>query len=124
MMKIEVSNGEIMDKLSILEIKMEKIIDDVKRKNIEKEYTLLKKAARKILPSEHKLYQGLLEVNRRLWEIEDRIRELERKKDFGPEFIETARAVYHENDRRAAIKKEINQVTGSGLTEEKSYKPY
>lgn len=123
-MKIEVSNGEILDKLSILEIKMEKITDKEKKENIRKEFDLLVEAASAILSREHELYQSLLEVNRRLWDIEDRIRELERKKDFGSAFIETARAVYFENDRRAAIKKKINELTGSGLTEEKSYKPY
>lgn len=123
-MKIEVSNGEILDKLSILEIKMEKITDEEKKENIRKEFDLLVEAASAILSREHELYQSLLEVNRKLWDIEDRIRELERNKDFGSAFIETARAVYYENDRRAAIKKKINEITGSGLTEEKSYKPY
>ncbi len=123
-MKIEVSNGEIMDKLTILEIKLEKITDPAKRKNIEKEYELLRAAAAGILPREDPLYRQLKEVNLRLWEIEDRIRELERRRDFGEEFIETARSVYRENDLRAALKRQINEKTGSGLTEEKSYKPY
>ena len=123
-MKIEVSNGEIIDKLTILEIKLEKIDDPAKRKNIQKEYDLLRAKAAGILSREDPLYQQLKEVNLRLWEIEDRIRELERRKDFGEAFIETARSVYHENDHRAALKKQINEKTGSGLTEEKSYKPY
>ena len=123
-MKIEVSNGEIMDKLTILEIKMEKIADPAKRRNIQKEYELLSATAAGILSREDPLYRQLKEVNLRLWEIEDRIRELERRKDFGKEFIETARAVYRENDLRAALKKQINEKTGSDLTEEKSYKPY
>jgi hypothetical protein len=123
-MKIEVSNGEIIDKLTILEIKLEKIGDPEKRRNIQKEYDLLSAAAAGILPKEDPLYRQLREVNLRLWEIEDRIRELERRKDFGEEFITTARSVYHENDQRAALKRQINEKTGSGLTEEKSYKPY
>ena len=123
-MKIEVSNGEIIDKLTILEIKLEKIDDPEKRRNIRKEYDLLSEAAAAILPKEDPLYRQLKEVNLRLWEIEDRIRELERRKDFGEAFIETARSVYRENDRRAALKREINERTGSSLTEEKSYKPY
>ncbi len=123
-MKIEVSNGEIIDKLTILEIKLEKIADPAKRKNIAKEYDLLSTEAAGILPREDPLYRQLKEVNLRLWEIEDRIRELERRKDFGKEFIETARSVYRENDLRAALKRQINEKTGSGLTEEKSYKPY
>ena len=124
MMKIEVSNGEILDKLSIIEIKLEKITDPAKRRNLEKEYKILEAVAGEILPKDHRLYQALLEVNRRLWDIEDTIRELERRKDFGSSFIETARSVYHQNDRRAEIKREINEITGSGLIEEKSYKPY
>ncbi|NOY38282.1 MAG: hypothetical protein GXO83_12010 [Chlorobi bacterium] len=123
-MKIEVSNGEILDKLTIIEIKLEKISDPAKRKNLEKEYEILVEAAKGILPRTHRLYQALLEVNRQLWNIEDMIRELERRKVFGPAFVETARSVYHENDRRAALKREINEITGSGLIEEKSYKPY
>jgi hypothetical protein len=63
-------------------------------------------------------------VNLKLWDIEDKIRELERQKDFGSDFIETARSVYIQNDQRAALKKQINQLLGSELTEEKSYKPY
>ena len=123
-MKIEVSNGEIIDKLTILEIKLEKITDPAKRKNIQKEYDQLSAAAAAILTRDDPLYQQLKEVNLRLWEIEDRIRELDRRKDFGEEFIETARSVYRENDLRAALKRQINEQTGSGLTEEKSYKPY
>ena len=123
-MKIEVSNGEIIDKLTILEIKLEKIGDPEKRHNIQKEYDLLSAAAAGILSREDPLYRQLREVNLRLWEIEDRIRELERRKDFGEVFIETARSVYRENDHRAALKRQINKKTGSGLTEEKSYKPY
>ncbi len=123
-MKIEVSNGELIDKLTILEIKLQKIRDKNKRVNIKKEYDILKGATERIKAKISFLYDQLLEINQKLWDIEDRIRELERKKDFGSEFIETARAVYHHNDQRAKIKQEINQVTGSDLIEEKSYEDY
>ncbi len=123
-MKIEVSNGEIIDKLTILEIKLEKIEDPEKRRNIEKEYDLLHEEAARILPQNDPLYQQLKEVNRQLWDIEDRIRDLERNKNFGEEFIRTARSVYQQNDLRADLKRRINERTGSGLMEEKSYKPY
>ena len=123
-MKIEVSNGEIMDKLTILEIKLEKIEDPEKHHNIEKEYRLLREAAAGILPQNDPLYKQLKDVNMQLWDIEDRIRELERKNNFGEEFIKTARSVYRQNDLRAELKRRINEKTGSGLIEEKSYKLY
>ena len=123
-MKIEVSNGELVDKLSILEIKLNKIQDREKLKNIHKEYLLLEKAANLIIKKNDPLYTQLLEINQKLWEIEDRIRELEKKKDFGTDFIETARMVYFNNDIRAKIKKEINLKTNSDLFEEKSYEDY
>ena len=123
-MKIEVSNGELIDKLTILEIKLHKIRNENKRANIQKEYNLLKEASEGIKGEISSLYDKLLEINQKLWNIEDRIRELERRKDFGSEFIETARAVYHNNDQRAKIKHEINQITGSDLVEEKSYEDY
>ncbi|HHJ10761.1 MAG TPA: hypothetical protein ENK25_07695 [Bacteroidetes bacterium] len=123
-MQIEVSNGEIIDKLTILEIKLEKIEDPEKRRNIEKEYLLLSKAAAGILSKDDPLYHQLKDVNMQLWDIEDRIRDLERNKNFGEEFIRTARSVYQQNDLRADLKRRINEKTGSGLMEEKSYKPY
>ena len=123
-MKIEVSNGELVDKLSILEIKLNKIRDSKKLKNIRKEYSLLEKAVGLIIKRDDPLYRQLLDINQKLWEIEDRIRELEKKKDFGSEFIETARMVYFNNDIRAKIKQEINLKTNSDLFEEKSYEDY
>ena len=123
-MKLEVSNGEIIDKLTIIEIKLEKIADPEKRKNLEKEYNILNEAAADILDKKDPLYRRLKEVNLQLWMIEDRIRDFERNKDFGEEFIRTARSVYQQNDLRAALKRQINEKTGSGLIEEKSYKPY
>ncbi len=123
-MKIEVSNGEIIDKLTILQIKLERIKDQAQLKNLKKEYNELMKTAGSILSSEDSLYKSLYEVNCKLWDIEDHIRSFERKKDFGKEFIETARSVYINNDRRAELKREINLKTSSSLTEEKSYEKY
>jgi len=123
-MKIEVSNGEIIDKLSILQIKLERIKDEQKLKNMRKEYNDLRNEASSVMRQDNPLYKALYEVNCELWDIEDHIRDLERRKDFGNDFIETDRSVYFKNDRRAEIKKEINIITSSGLTEEKSYKKY
>jgi len=123
-MKIEVSNGDVIDKLTILEIKLEKITDATKLKNIRKEYDNLSMNGNNILDKNDSLYLGLKEVNLKLWEIEDRIRDFERKKDFGRAFVETARMIYFSNDLRAKIKREINIKTGSDLIEEKSYEDY
>jgi len=123
-MKIELSNGEIIDKLTILQIKLERIKDAGKLKNLRKEYEELKKAASSILKTDDPLYVALYEVNCELWDIEDHIRDLEHRKEFGDDFIATARSVYFKNDRRAEIKREINIKTSSDLTEEKSYEKY
>ena len=123
-MKIEVSNGEIIDRLTILQIKIERIRDEKKLKNLRREYDELVQMASSIMSTTDKLYKALYTVNLELWDIEDRIRDLERKKDFGEEFISTARAVYIKNDKRAEIKREINIRTSSGLIEEKSYEKY
>lgn len=123
-MKIEVSNGEIIDKLTIIEIKLERINDNGKLINLRKEFEVLNEASSLILRKDDPLYKDLYDVNCELWDIEDKIRDLERKKDFGTEFIETARSVYFKNDKRSAIKREINLKTSSGLIEEKSYEQY
>jgi len=123
-MKIDISNGELLDKLSILEIKLEKIRDPEKAINIREEYNLLKPLGDMLLPSVPEIYLELVAINRVLWEIEDTIRDLERNRQFGDEFIQTARKVYLNNDERARLKKEINRITGSGLIEEKSYAAY
>jgi len=123
-MKIEVSNGEIIDKLTILRIKLERIKDKAKLVNLQKEHDELSGASSSIVSDTDPLYVALYEVNCELWDIEDRIRDLERKKDFGEEFISTARAVYFMNDKRSEIKREINIKTSSGLIEEKSYEKY
>jgi hypothetical protein len=123
-MKIEVSNGEIIDKLTILQIKLERIRDDAKLKNLRKEFAELSKDASSILGTSDPLYKALYDVNCELWDIEDHIRDLERKKNFTKDFIETARFVYFKNDRRAELKREINIKTSSDLIEEKSYEKY
>jgi Family of unknown function (DUF6165) len=123
-MKIEVSNGEIIDKLTIIEIKLERISDEGKLANLRKEFQVLSEAADSIIMKSDPLYKALYEVNCELWDIEDHIRDLERGKQFGSDFIETARSVYFKNDRRSEIKREINIRTSSGLIEEKSYEKY
>jgi hypothetical protein len=123
-MKIEVSNGEIIDKLTIIQIKLERIKDKVKLVNLKKEYNVLYKASTSIIATSDPLYKSLYEVNCKLWDIEDHIRDLERNKDFGNDFISTARAVYIKNDKRSELKREINIRTASGLIEEKSYEKY
>lgn len=123
-MKIEVSNGELIDKLSILEIKAAKIHDPDKKKFIVRELNLLREAADLILPICQKQYAKLLEVNGELWEIEDLLRKMEKEARFDSDFVAAARSVYLKNDLRASIKKEINQLTSSFLSEEKSYSDY
>lgn len=123
-MKIEVSNGEIIDKLTIIQIKLERIKDEVKLANLQKEYKLLLEAASEIIETSDELYKSLYQANCELWDIEDHIRDLERRKNFGEDFIATARAVYVKNDLRSEIKRRINIKTSSGLIEEKSYEKY
>ena len=110
-MKIEVSNGEIIDKLTILQIKIERIKDEKKLKNLKKEFDELNKTAASIMKPSNPLYKALYEINCELWDIEDHIRDLERRKDFGEDFIATARSVYFRNDKRAEIKRQINLNT-------------
>jgi predicted nuclease with TOPRIM domain len=123
-MKIEVSNGEIIDKLTIIQIKLERIKDKSKLSNLMKEYEELKSAGASVLNMKDALYKALYDVNCELWDIEDHIRNLERNKNFGEAFINTARSVYFKNDRRSEIKREINIKTASGFSEEKSYEKY
>jgi Mg2+ and Co2+ transporter CorA len=128
-MKIEVSNGEVLDKYSILQIKSERITDHTALNNIRRELESLQPAVDAIRSLEssgtlHSLQDQLLEVNTSLWEVEDVLRGLEKSQDFGPSFVSAARSVYQLNDRRAAVKKEINLLTGSNLIEEKSYEKY
>jgi len=122
-----VSWGELIDKYTILEIKTERIDEAAKVANVRKEMAALapfRDQARADQAGLAKLEGDLKKVNEGLWEIEDEIRDWERRKDFGARFVELARAVYHENDRRAHLKRQINELLGSELVEEKSYKPY
>jgi hypothetical protein len=123
-MKVEVSNGEIIDKLTIVRIKIERIRDKEKLENLRKEHDILAEASSPIMGQDDPLYKSLYQVNSELWDIEDRIRDFERRKDFGRDFISTAREVYLKNDRRSEIKRQINIRTSSGLSEEKSYEKY
>jgi|TARA_B100002003_G_C13990337_1_gene478571 hypothetical protein len=124
-MKVEVSNGEIVDKISILFIKMEKMKDSNKINNVDKELKQLLPYLDEIgIDVEDELFKKLKKMNLKLWGIEDRLRKLESQKKFNGEFIELARQVYYTNDLRSTIKKEININTGSKLIEEKSYEDY
>jgi len=127
-MKIEVSNGELLDKISILELKMLKITDKEKLDNILTEFNSLNPLCVVLFEQFgsklQKLYLQLAEINGKLWDIEDLIRDCERENRFDKEFIELARSVYITNDKRSNLKKEINILTESILTEEKSYKDY
>jgi hypothetical protein len=125
-MKIEVSHGEIVDKLTILQIKKENITDPSKLDNIVKEYDYLLSIVENDLgiSTESPEYLELLSINNELWVIEDDIRDKERVKEFDDDFVKLARAVYYTNDVRAKIKKEINLKYSSGFVEEKSYQSY
>lgn len=125
-MNIEVSHGEIVDKLTILQIKKENITDSTKLDNIIKEYDYLLSVVENDLKisTESSEYLELQSINKELWVIEDDIREKERKKEFDEDFIKLARAVYYTNDVRSKIKKEINLKYLSGFIEEKSYSQY
>lgn len=120
---VEVSAGELFDKISILEIKNERIADPDKLANIRAELEALRSAAAGLTPPAETL-SAIKKVNEELWEIEDAIRVCESKKEFGDEFVKLARSVYFTNDRRAALKREINEAVGSRLVEEKSYEDY
>ena len=123
-MKLEVSNGEIADKLTIIEIKLERIKDPGKLANLRNEYEVVNQAMGTIMDKSHPLYRQLYDINTQLWVIEDHIRDLERARDFGDDFIQTARSVYFINDERSDVKRKINEITGSNLFEEKSYEQY
>ena len=125
--KIDVSVGEIMDKLTILEIKAEKIQDEAKLANVRKERdSLLPVISQPAYQTDEvkQLVAKLKSINLKLWDIEDDIRLKEADKAFDEGFIELARSVYFTNDERAAVKKQINLATGSALVEEKSYEDY
>ena len=122
-MKIEVSNGEIVDKLTILEIKLRNSDCDQKSKQIVKEMTYLSPIVEELnIPDE--LIDNLRIVNQKLWDVEDALRVHEYNKDFGDEFVKLARSVYHTNDSRFHYKSVINDLTNSDLTEEKILPQY
>ncbi len=124
-MKIDVSIGELVDKVTILEIKKEKFKNPDKLENVKKEYKKLYSYMNKIgINSKSKEFLKLKNVNLKLWKIEDDIRIKEAKREFDKEFIKLARSVYIENDERAAKKKEINLKFKSDLVEEKEYVDY
>ena len=124
---IEVSVGDLLDKISILEIKKEKIKDAEKLKFINNEHSILKNQLNENIKSDEKLnnlYQSLKEINSKLWVIEDDKRQCEKEKDFGEKFIKLSRDVHFLNDDRAKIKLEINNHTGSTIKEIKEYTNY
>ena len=123
-MEIEVSIGEIVDKLSILRIKKLNITDKDKLNNIIKEYDYLFEIVFNKLKIDSEDFNELQIINKSLWDIEDKIRDKERQKSFDEEFIELSRSVYIKNDLRSKIKKQINIKYGSSFVEEKSYKEY
>jgi hypothetical protein len=125
-MFIEISNGEVLDKLTILHIKLSKITDPKKLDNIKNEYSYLADFCSSVLKEENitELYAELYDINLSLWTIEDKIRIKEKLSEFDDEFIELARLVYKTNDKRAQIKKQINIDTKSLFVEEKSYERY
>ncbi|MDX1756777.1 MAG: DUF6165 family protein [Marinobacter sp.] len=125
--KVPVSFGEVLDKITILEIKSERIADEAKVKNVRLELDELSRTWDQAVPDQSaiaELRQQLKAVNEQLWEIEDDIRDQEAAQDFGDRFIELARSVYFTNDKRAALKKDINLALGSRFVEEKSYQDY
>ena len=122
-----ISAGELVDKITILRVKAARIGDPAKEANVRKELAMLEAIAEGALPQTEeidRLTAELAEVNGALWDIEDGKRDCERRGDFGDRFVQLARSVYVENDRRAAIKRKINEAAGSEIVEEKSYRPY
>tara|TARA_Y100000590_G_C15478144_1_gene922910 strand:- start:347 stop:748 length:402 start_codon:yes stop_codon:yes gene_type:complete len=123
----EISAGELLDKISILEIKLDKIKNENSLKEISKEHKLLKQVQDSNVEITEKvkhLFNEIKLVNIKLWDIEDKIRICEKNKEFGKEFIDLARAVYATNDKRSKIKSEINELVGSNIKEVKQYVNY
>lgn len=124
---VEISAGELFDKITILKIKTEKIIDKSKLENVHKELDILQKEALKFDNMSDRLYdhiKNLKNINSELWDIENIKREMEASKDFGESFIKISRDVHFKNDIRAKIKKDINNFTNSNVSEEKEYSKY
>jgi hypothetical protein len=123
----EISAGELFDKISILEIKLEKIKDVESQKEINKEYDVLKKAQNfnvEITKKLKYLFEEIKKINLNLWDIENKIRTCEKNKSFGKVFIDLAREVYFNNDKRSKIKSKINKISGSNIKEIKQYIDY
>jgi len=123
----EISPGELLDKISILEIKLEKVKDNNSQVEIKKEYEILKKIQDSSIQLNNQiknLFNSVKDINIKLWDIEDKLRIYEKNKDFGKDFIELARGVYFNNDKRAKIKSEINEILGSNIREIKQYVDY
>ena len=123
----EISAGELLDKLSILEIKLNKIKNPALLKEIKKDYNIINEAKNKNINSSNEinvLYTDLKKINEQLWEIEDKIRLCEKNSDFTDKFIQLARNVYIANDKRSKIKLEINKILGSNIQEVKQYTQY
>lgn len=124
---VPVSPGEVLDKITILEIKSERIRDEEKLANVRRELALLKDTWAQSVNEDkvvRQLHDQLKEINEALWDIEDAIRDEERSKKFAERFVELARNVYFTNDRRSRVKKELNLHLGSEIVEEKSYQAY
>jgi hypothetical protein len=122
-----IAAGELIDKITILEIKAERIADAARTENVRTELALLYQRRDSVLPMDLVLaaLAGRLKgINERLWDLEDTVRDCERRQDFESSFVSAARAIYRTNDERAAVKRDINMVTGSILIEEKSYAKY
>ena len=123
----EISAGELLDKISILEIKVDKIKNEIKLEEIKKEYKVLKEAQKLNVGDTNdiqQLFDEIKKVNLNLWNIEDKLRICEKNKDFGKKFVDLARKVYFNNDKRAKIKSKINEVLGSNIREIKQYIRY
>lgn len=124
MLEIQISVGELLDKLSILKIKKEKILDDNKLKYVEEEFDILNEKSSSFLNDENikKIYNDLYSTNKDLWAIEDELRILEKVNEFNAQFVDLARKVYKVNDHRFLLKSKINDITNSSIKEQKSYK--
>ena len=123
----EISAGELLDKISILEIKLKKIKNKTNQEKINKEYKILKEVQNSSIEVTEKLktlFKKIKKVNQNLWDIEDKLRFCEKNKDFGKNFIELARGVYFNNDKRSKIKSEINKILMSNIREVKEYVQY
>lgn len=124
---VEVSAGELIDKIIILEIKSERFTDGDQLLNVRTELATLTASRDRAIPPSPELAalsRELRQVNESLWHSEDKIRDCEKQQDFGASFVELARSVYKSNDRRSALKRQINELLGSRLIDEKSYTPY